>query len=859
MKLNNLRTRVTALLIAAAMTAALAPAALAEDESTESTEETSVASTTNEEEPDAVTPVVLSDSDDKYAENATINIANETELVQAILNQKNGQTWILAPGEYNIGRTVYDSTDEKFTINGQQHFVFPIVSDNLTIKGDGTGEVIITSSFNPHTDADPAGQGGNWHNQNFITIDSDGVKILDLDLKANPNTYDGDICNKAIELVGDAKNFTLSNVDIIPLNNNEGDFAGTVFSGSIYFSVEDAGTSTLENVTLSAWINAKSVTEGKVVLNNVTDDFTNNSYAGFSTPDAGYSWNPGVSGDNVELNGFTVKVDSKTNFVKQITEGLRSGTTIELTEDITVDEMAYIKDVDNITINGNGHKITASENFTGDYDSEKSLFKIEGNAGNGTGKNITLNDVELVATNLNRNTLDLYQSDVVLNNVVLDNQNTQSGAALIVNGANVEVTGSFQTITGNNSWYAVNVDSKKNGVPASLDFTNAASVTFTDKSAEKNKMPLYLSLQADEDATAVVPGADNAGLELSPSGQFIPKEIHVSTEEALKAAVAFENANIVLDNDIELTSNLMIPAEVSGTATPAKNITINGNGHKIFADEEFVKQDDSNNANLNNLVTVAGENVTLKNITLQAGPNNKNTLNLYKANGVVLDNVVLDDQASYSGAPLIVGSSTVTVQNGLKAIAGPNSWYAINLDSKYDNSSINFADKTFTFVNNSGKELPVIGVDSYDNGNNNEVVNPENANLAKDEYGNYVCDHSKTEIRNNKDATPDSEGYTGDTYCTICGKLLSKGTVVAKVDEHPEIGEAIANGTWGKDEATATPKPATSAAGSTATVTNNTVPQTADEMNIGLLMMLLVVSAAGLTGTVLYTRKNKAK
>lgn len=424
---------------------------------------------------------------------------------------------------------------------------------------------------------------------------------------------------------------------------------------------------------------------------------------------------------------------------------------------------------------------------------------------------------------------------------------------MIVNGANVDVTGSFQTITGDNSWYAINVDSQKNGVAASLDFTNAASVTFTDESAEKNKMPLYLSLQAGEDATAVVPGADNAGLELSPSGQFIPQEIHVSTEEALKAAVAFENANIVLDNDIELTSNL---------AVAANGVTINGNGHKIFATGSFAKTGASST---DSLVTVTGSDLTLKNITLQTGENNAHALNLFQAQGVVLDNVTLDHTTAYKGAPLVVASSEVTAQNGLKVIAGAASWYGINLDngtaSNQGSASLTFADENVTFVDNSGKDLPFIKMDTNpDVTDSNTVVNPGNADLIVDENGNYVvCDHSKTEIRNNKDATPDSEGYTGDTYCTICGKLLSKGTVVAKVDEHPEIADAKENGTWGKDEATATPKPATSAAGSTATVTNNTVPQTADEMNLGLLMMLLVVSAAGLTGTVLYTRKNKAK
>lgn len=573
------------------------------------------------------------------------------------------------------------------------------------------------------------------------------------------------------------------------------------------------------------------------------------------------------------MEGFTIKVDNKTNFVKQITDNLRSGTTIELTENITVDEMAYINGVDDITINGNGNTITASDNFAvNPSHGQVNLFKVEGNGT--TGKNIVLNDLKLVATDKNRNTLDLYQSDVVLNNVVLDNQNTQSGAPLIVNGANVDVTGSFETITGDNSWYAINVDSKKNQVSASINFDGASNVTFTDKSEAKNKMPIVASLKDGDSVENAVQGADKAGITISSNGTFIPSEIPVSTVDELKAAMLLENANIVLQNDIKLTSNLMVPTAVVAPATPAKNITINGNGHKIYADDTFVQTvqpNQSGDSAANSLVTVTGKDITLKNITLQTGTKNVHALNLYQAENVVLDNVVLDHTNSYKGAPLIVGSSDVTVQNGLKAIAGPNSWYAINLDSKYNNSSINFADKTFTFVNNSGKELPVIGVDSYPDANefSNTVENPGNAYLMTDANGNFVCDHSKTEVRNNKYPTTEAEGYTGDTYCTICGKLLSKGTAVAKVDEHPEIADAKENGTWGKDEATGAQKPVTSAAGSTVTVgttttntantTNNSVPQTADEMNLGLLVMLLVVSAAGLAGTALYTRKNKVK
>ena len=41
------------------------------------------------------------------------------------------------------------------------------------------------------------------------------------------------------------------------------------------------------------------------------------------------------------------------------------------------------------------------------------------------------------------------------------------------------------------------------------------------------------------------------------------------------------------------------------------------------------------------------------------------------------------------------------------------------------------------------------------------------------------CDHTHTEIRNQREATCKEEGYTGDTYCTDCDKLLSTGKELA--------------------------------------------------------------------------------
>ena len=42
------------------------------------------------------------------------------------------------------------------------------------------------------------------------------------------------------------------------------------------------------------------------------------------------------------------------------------------------------------------------------------------------------------------------------------------------------------------------------------------------------------------------------------------------------------------------------------------------------------------------------------------------------------------------------------------------------------------------------------------------------------------CDHTHTEIRNQREATCKEKGYTGDTYCKDCGEKLAAGTTIEK-------------------------------------------------------------------------------
>ena len=66
---------------------------------------------------------------------------------------------------------------------------------------------------------------------------------------------------------------------------------------------------------------------------------------------------------------------------------------------------------------------------------------------------------------------------------------------------------------------------------------------------------------------------------------------------------------------------------------------------------------------------------------------------------------------------------------------------------------------------------------------NPPTTNPPATNPPTTPTTVKTCDHSNTEVRNKKDATTSSEGYTGDTYCKDCGKLISSGSSIPKIKQ----------------------------------------------------------------------------
>lgn len=885
MKLKHLYTRAASLATAIAMAAALAPAALAQESDLPSTQPAAVSSeistsetaaddtpVTSEVVPteDAPAMLTLVDTLVDYSEGATITISTSEELAAAIANQKNNQKWVLQEGTYTLTEELMKQY-ESVAIGGETQFVFPITADGLNIIGEGN--VTITSDFNPG----PV-QGGVWHNQNFITISGQNVTLENVTLKANPNDYNNGTSNKVIELVTPGKDLHLKDVTALPLTATDG--SDKVNSGSIYFNVTDAGNSTLENVTLSSWISGRTATTGSIKATNVVQDFTNHTHAGAAFAEEGYTF--GISGTVVSTENCTIKVDSTVDLVHQVTNTVRENTTIELTDDVAVNEMVYIQ-TPNVTVKGNGHTITAADDFKVGTHGQNNLFKVQAN-------NVTLDGLNLVATASNKHTLDVWGAqDVVLNNVTLNHENAQSGAPLIVNGSQVDVTGTFETVTGANSWYGINVDSK-NGA-ADIDFTNAEKVTFTG-----DKLPVVT------DNSGSVTAPEKAGLTPNEDGQYLPDVITVKTEAELKAAANMEGANIALANDIKLTSYLYITKD---------NVTIDGCGYTIYAEGDFSKGTSSSEECL--ITAAESNNLTLKDMTLRTGSNNRHALNLWKCENVVLDGVIIDHQTkgASAGVALNIVSSSVETKNGFKVTTGTSDYNGITVDNKYGDASLSFGKGDIEFIDNRSefmtKLIPFVKFDKGSTSPDDTITieHPENAGLVADGSGFDICLHDgATELVGKVDATTEHVGYTGDTCCAKCHKVLTYGTVIPKLKEDNSSAPAAT------PAPTATPAPAdnkavyytcpacgyhdwvagengyvcshcnyvesvkqlsgynnvkgvyTPVSTSAQNAANNTqvqsaIPQTGDEMNIALLFVLLAASATGLGVTTVLARRNK--
>lgn len=148
-----------------------------------------------------------------------------------------------------------------------------------------------------------------------------------------------------------------------------------------------------------------------------------------------------------------------------------------------------------------------------------------------------------------------------------------------------------------------------------------------------------------------------------------PAGVNVATEEELIAALNGTSENVVLSNNIALSSMLEISSAV----------VLDLNGFSLTMSESFAKNESDENQNMLVQVNAADESVVIKNGSIEAGEYNKHTLNIYQSTNVVLQDLSLVHNG-YKGAPLVVNESSVSVKGNMSFTLGANSWYAINVD-----------------------------------------------------------------------------------------------------------------------------------------------------------------------------------
>lgn len=213
---------------------------------------------------------------------------------------------------------------------------------------------------------------------------------------------------------------------------------------------------------------------------------------------------------------------------------------VQLLKDVEIDEMLVLNK-ENVGLNLGGHTISASDAFVKDSNNNNNhLVDIQADG-------VTLSNGTLKAGANNNHTLNVWNAEKVsLMDLTLDGSEAGlGGAPLIVGASDVSVGGDLHLVTGSNSWYALNVDSRNVGgeaVPCSLTFGENTAVSFEGT----NPLGIFVENTADvaKDEISVSFGS-NVDFN-SVNENFVPITLG---DDVVASIVHPENAGIVETED----------------------------------------------------------------------------------------------------------------------------------------------------------------------------------------------------------------------------------------------------------------------------------------------------------------------
>ncbi len=329
---------------------------------------------------------------------------------------------------------------------------------------------------------------------------------------------------------------------------------------------------------------------------------------------------------------------------------------------------------------------------------------------------INLNNVSIVAGNgAETAILAGNGSTLVANNLTVDHTNAARGGAVIVNtDANADFTGNLTMNLSANSWYGVNVDA------ATADFTGAM-ISATTPGATQSAVCIDDVDNAEVTGVVLtkVSTATEQGADGQPQVAYVT-DANLSTFVAAKTSGGSKVTNIELLKDVELSQPLFL----------SEAIVLNGNGHTITGPAGIEE----------NVVTVTADSVTVQDVTIKTVAANKSALHVYKAKGVLVEDVTLDTTTTAGGAGIIVNGSDVVASGLIKFINGENTWGGVNIDTKVGAASLTFDDNAT--VTTEGVEKDVIYQDAGQEAAT--ITGAEDAGLVKNDDGSYAVKDEST-------------------------------------------------------------------------------------------------------------------